>query len=153
MGISVQLILAAASTSATLSNTANYFLLTFFNIKTGPQYSMELYKQGAKDYLKFDAVFTVRRSYTAPFRVEVKEWVKNNIEKWKAEKKDWFDISMIPDEFLPAAVLEAEEGEPAERASRSNTHDFCAPYKIDRIDAKNDAVRCHALQGIRYIRG
>jgi len=47
-------------------------------------------------------------SYKVAIKEEVKEWVANNIDRWKVDKPDWFNIELIPDEFLPQAVLEAE---------------------------------------------
>ena len=40
----------------------------------------------------------------------MKEWVANNIDRWKVDNPDWFKIELIPDEFLPQVVLVAEGG-------------------------------------------
>jgi len=40
----------------------------------------------------------------------VKEWVKNNIDRWEEEAPNWLKIEMIPDDFLPTEVLVAEGG-------------------------------------------
>ena len=49
-------------------------------------------------------------SYKDAIKEEVKEWVANNIDRWTEEKPDWFNIELIPDDFLPQAVLEGEGG-------------------------------------------
>jgi len=49
----------------------------------------------------------------------VKEWVAENIDKWKRERPDWFKIEMIPDELLPKNVFEAEGGAKRRRSSVS----------------------------------
>ena len=40
----------------------------------------------------------------------MKEWVKNNIDRWKEEAPSWFKIETIPDDFLPTEVFVAEGG-------------------------------------------
>jgi len=86
------------------------FLNTFFGKKTGPQYSVELFETGNEDYLKRDAIFTVREDYTKSIHNEVREWVASNIARWKEDKPDFFKIEMILDTLLPPAVVEAEGG-------------------------------------------
>jgi len=95
------------------------YLNTFFGSKTGPQYACELYLTGEDDFQKFDAIFTVRIQYTKSIHEKVKEWVAENIDKWKRERPDWFKIEMIPDELLPKNVLEAEGGAKRRRSSVS----------------------------------
>jgi len=94
------------------------YLNTFFGRKTAPQYTCELYLTGQDDFQKFDAIFTNRIQYTKTIHEKVKEWVAANIDKWKRDQPDWFKIEMIPDEFLPKEVLEAEGG--AKRRRRSS---------------------------------
>ena len=50
---------------------------------------------------------------------QVREWVAANIERWKREKPTWFNVELIPDEFLPAEVLAAEGGAMRRRSSVS----------------------------------
>ena len=46
-------------------------------------------------------------------------WVASNIEGWIEDKPDWFRIKMIPDDFLPRGLLEAEGGAQRRRSSVS----------------------------------
>jgi len=78
-----------------------------------------LFLNSKEDELRFDAVFTNRPQYTERVHSEVKEWVGANIALWKEEKPDWFKIEMIPDDFLPRDVLEAEGGAKRRRSAIS----------------------------------
>ena len=63
--------------------------------------------------------FETRMSFTnAIHDSDVKSWVADNIDRWKEEAPSWFKIEMIPDDFLPRSVLEAEGG--AARRMRSD---------------------------------
>jgi len=95
------------------------YLNTFFGTKTAPQYTCELYSTSNDDYAKFDTVFGTRIEYTKSIHEEVKEWVAANIDKWKRETPDWFNTEIIPDEFLPKDVFEAEGGAKRRRSSVS----------------------------------
>ena len=86
------------------------YLNTFFGTKTAPQYTCELFQTSNDDHPRFRAIFTSRIDYTKTIHEEVKEWVAANIDKWKRDQPDWFNIELIPDEFLPEDVLEAEGG-------------------------------------------
>jgi len=86
------------------------FLPTFFWTKSAPQYTCELFSKSKEDWTKFRAVFENRTSYAKNIHREVKEWVANNINRWKEEKQDWFKIEMIPDDLLSRDVLEAVGG-------------------------------------------
>jgi len=70
-----------------------------------------------EDEKKFDAVFTNRIQYTKSVHSDVKDWIDNNIERWQETKPTWFQIELVPDEFLPNAVLEAAGGAQRERRS------------------------------------
>ena len=61
-----------------------------------------------EEHQKFAAIFTNNLSYTKSIRGEVKEWVEANIDHWMAEGRHitWFNVKMIPDEFLPDLTLE-----------------------------------------------
>jgi len=83
---------------------------TFFDSKTFSQYTCELFLNSQEDPIKFRAVFKSRQEFTRCISREVREWVAENIDRWKEEGEEWFKISMIPDEFLPAQVFEAEGG-------------------------------------------
>jgi len=86
-------------------------------LKTGPEYSIELYETGEEDYQKYDAIFTVRNSHTTAIHKEVKDWVAANIERWKDERPAWFNIEEIDDIFLSKDVLEAAGGVSRRRSS------------------------------------
>ena len=81
---------------------------TFFGTMTAPQYTCEVFLKSNADATKFDFAFETRLQYTRSIDAEVKEWVANNIDRWNEEGEDRFKIELIPDEFLPQAVLEAK---------------------------------------------
>jgi len=95
------------------------YLNTFFGTKTAPQYICELFLTSKEDHQRFRAVFKKRIQYTKSIHGEVKDWVAANIDKWKRRNPNWFKIEMIPDEFLPKDVLEAEGGAKRRRSSVS----------------------------------
>jgi len=95
------------------------YLNTFFGTKTAPQYTCELYLTGLDDFQKFDAIFTNRIEFTKSIHEDVKEWVAANLGIWRRIDPDWFRIELIPDEFLPKDVFEAEGGENRRRSSVS----------------------------------
>ena len=75
------------------------YLNTFFGTKTAPQYTCELFLTSKEDHQRFHAVFKNRIEYTKSIhRIEytksihgeVKEWVVNNLRKWRRERPDWF---------------------------------------------------------------
>ena len=77
----------------------------------GPrQRACELFLTSEEESAKFRAVFKKRISFTKAITEEVRAWVAANIVRWKEEKPSWFKIEMIPDEFLPIDVVEAEGG-------------------------------------------
>ena len=86
------------------------FIATFFTTTTAPQYTCGLFLEGENDAERFSTAFETRISYTKGIYENIKEWVKSNIARWKVEKPSWFTIEIIPDEFLPRAVFEAEGG-------------------------------------------
>ena len=95
------------------------YLNTFFGTKTGPQYTCELYLTSKDDSQKFDAIFGTRIQYTKTIHEQVKEWVAKNIHQWRRDQPDWFKIEMIPDEYLPKEIFEAEGGAKRRRSSVS----------------------------------
>jgi len=95
------------------------YLNTFFGTKTAPQYTCELFMTSNDDFQKFDAIFDNRIQYTKTIHEKVKEWVAANIDGWRRETPDWFTIEMIPDEFLPKDLFEAEGGANRRRSSVS----------------------------------
>ena len=72
-----------------------------------------------EDSQKFDAVFSNRIDYTKSIHEDVKEWVRENVNQWNRERPGWFNIEIIPDDFLPKEVFEAEGGAKRRRSSVS----------------------------------
>jgi len=95
------------------------YLHTFFGTMTGPQYTVQLYKDAKDDAMRWDAVFSNRISFTKTIHGVVKVWIKENIERWRSENPSWFQLDLIPNEFLPVDVLEAEGGARRRRSSIS----------------------------------
>jgi len=93
------------------------FVRTFVSLQTAPQYTCELFQESKRSAAKFRAAFKNRSSYTRANHGEIKEWVANNIETWRAEEPEFFDITKIPDEFLPTEDFEAEGGHARRRSS------------------------------------
>ena len=94
------------------------YITTFFGTKTAPQYTVELFRNSEDDASKFDAAFDNRLSYIAECEEEVREWLRENIDRFQLEQPEWWKIEMVPDEFLPPEVIEAEGG--ARRRRRSS---------------------------------
>jgi len=69
------------------------------------------------DSKRFNMVFGVHLSYIKKINIEIKEWVAANIERWKQEQPDLFNVEAISDEFLPNDVFEAEGGSNRRRCS------------------------------------
>ena len=92
---------------------------TFVGTITAAQYTVKLFQKGTDDLQKFDAVFTTRSSFTKAIHAEIKEWVRLNIDRWRLEAPEWFDVEQIPDEFLPVEVYEAEGGDRRKRRRSS----------------------------------
>ena len=98
------------------------YLHTFVRSKTGPEFTVESYRDMVRDKKDesaiFSWVFEGRISYTKAAHGEVKAWVAANVDRWREENPDWFDVQRIPDEFLPPRVIVAEGG--ASRRRRSS---------------------------------
>ena len=86
------------------------FVNTFFGTKTGPEYTVELFRTSATDEAKFRAAFKNRRSFVNGIEDEIKLWVGENIDRWRREEPAWFRVDKIGDEFLPSDVFEAVGG-------------------------------------------
>ena len=99
------------------------FLNTFFGTKTAPEYTCERFLTSKEDYQKWAAAFESRMDWKRPIEGEVKVWVKGNIRRWRAEGEDWFEVELIPDDFLPADVFVAEGGAMRLRKRMSMNHD------------------------------
>ena len=93
------------------------YMHTFWLLKTGPQYTCERFQGSSQDSERFKVVFHKRMSYTKSIHGEIKEWVAANIDQWREERPEWFDIERIPDEFLPPRVVLAEGGATGRRRS------------------------------------
>ena len=86
---------------------------------------------------KFRVAFKKNRRLTKSITKEVKEWVANNVDRWKMEKPDWFNIELIPDDFLPQAVLEAEGGAANRRRSSVSLREIVG------LEEKKDTTKVH----------
>ena len=86
------------------------YIHTFFGTETSGKYTVKLFQTSSLHSAKFRVVFTKRASYTKAIGEDIKRWVKLNIEQWREEKEEWFDVKVIPDEFLPHEVFQAEGG-------------------------------------------
>ena len=95
------------------------YLTTFFATKTGSQYACEYYLDATDDASRWDAFATNSVDYTENIHPQVKEWIANNIGRWRLEGPEWFNVEMIPDEFLPVEVYVAEGGARRRRSSVS----------------------------------
>ena len=95
------------------------YISTFFGTMTAPQYTCKVFLNADIDSQRWDAFTTKRVDYTTAIHPQIKEWVKENIERWRSEKPDWFNVEKIPDEFLPSEVLAAEGGLKRRRSSVS----------------------------------
>jgi len=95
------------------------YLNTFFGTKTAPQYTCERFLDATDDSTRWSAAFGNRMEYKKAIQAEVREWVSNNIEQWKNDNPDWFNIEKIPDEYLPKEVFEGEGGARRRRSSVS----------------------------------
>ena len=94
------------------------YLHTFWGTMTGPQFTCQRFHVAPEDSLRFMVAFHKRKSYTKSIHGEIKEWVAVNVDRWREENPEWFDIERIPDEFLPPRVVVAEGG--ASRRRRSS---------------------------------
>ena len=97
------------------------YMHTFFGMKTGAQYIAELFRTSTLDSAKFKAAFSKRRSYINEIEEEVKEWLKENIDRFILEQPEWWKIEMVGDEFLPQEAIEAEGGARRRRRSSVNS--------------------------------
>ena len=95
------------------------YLNTFFGTKTAAEYTCERFLTSEEDNRKWAAAFENRIEYKKAIKGEVKNWVAENIARWRMEKPDFFKVEMIPDEYLPAEVLVAEGGAKRRRSSVS----------------------------------
>jgi len=95
------------------------YIFTFFSTERGHTWVVRRFKEeGAKESQKFDILFDNNLDYSKPVHGEAKEWIAANIDRWRAEMPEWFIVEIIPDEFLPKEVFEAEGG--AKRRRRSS---------------------------------
>ena len=110
------------------------YLHTFWGTMTGLQYTCKLFLDASEDSVRFMAAFHKRKSHTKSIHGEIKEWVAMNIDRWKKENPEWFDIRLIPDEFLPPRVVVAEGG-----ASRRRRSSVSFKELVGGDESKNNA--------------
>jgi len=96
--------------------------IILWDVRTGEEIcrkegASELFLNSKEDSSKFRAVFKNRLQYTESVHREVQEWVGAIIARWKEEEPEFFVIEMIPDDFLPRDVFEAEGGATRLRAT------------------------------------
>ena len=77
------------------------YITTFFGTKTAPQYTVELFRTSTFDNVKLRACSTNTRSYINGIEEEVREWLRENIDRFQLEQPEWWKIEMVGDEFLP----------------------------------------------------
>ena len=65
---------------------------TFFTTTTGPEYTVQLFREAPSDELRFDAAFTNTRSFIAECEEEVKEWMAENYGIMAGE--EWFRVEV-----------------------------------------------------------
>ena len=93
------------------------YLHTFFSTQTPQQFVISNFKNRDSDYGKFDAAFDNEIGLSRPIHGEIKQWIKENIQQWRDETPAWFKVELIPDEFLPVEIYEAEGGARRRRSS------------------------------------
>ena len=125
LGENVQLLLICSFVVWLMLNVAFFctidlsYIFTFFSTERGHTWVVRRFKEeGAKESQKFDILFDNNLDYSKPVHGEAKEWIAANIDRWRADQPEWFIVEMIPDEFLPKEVFEAEGG--AKRRKRSS---------------------------------
>ena len=96
------------------------YLHTFFSTETASQHAVHGFLDSINDEEKFTWAFSCRTSHIEPIHGAVKAWVFKNIEIWRLEEADWFNISQVPDEFIPVSVF-WEEGGPSRKRSSSKS--------------------------------
>ena len=80
------------------------YLWTFFDTRTGKQYTVDRFNEAESDASKFE-VFEYHRSQYASIEPELKTWLADNWDKWVRDKPEWFTavaISKIPPKLLVA---------------------------------------------------
>ena len=119
----VTIILVCSSIAWLLMNIAFFctidlaYLHTFFSTQTPQQFVISNFKNRDSDYGKFDAAFDNEIGLSRPIHGEIKQWIKENIQQWRDETPAWFKVEVIPDEFLPVEIYEAEGGARRRRSS------------------------------------
>ena len=93
------------------------YIHTFFGTHTTSEYIAEYFRTSKEDFQKFDAAFGSRMSYKKKIKDEIKFWVEVNVDRWRTEKKEFFHVDLIPDDYLPARIIKAEGGETRRRKS------------------------------------
>jgi len=90
------------------------YMNTFFGMKTAPQYTCELFATCQEDSGKFDAVFSNRLSYSKNVHEEVKQWVADNVDRWKVEGENWYHPEMMENNFLGGSSSSSRRVKPDE---------------------------------------
>ena len=107
------------------------YVNTFFGFTTGSQFTCNAFHYASDDCRKFTAAFKRRASHTKSIREEIKTWVADNIDKWKVEDENWFNIDLIPDEMLPSEYLDVEGGAQRRRSTNVSLREAIGLTSID----------------------
>lgn len=85
---------------------------TFFSTVTGKQFKCRNFQEAKSDRERFD-IFLIHHSYYASITVEVREWVRDNWDRWNEEQEEWFTERLkasVPEDMIPAREPEDLEG-------------------------------------------
>ena len=93
------------------------YFKTFYSTQTPKQFVVDSFLRSENDFQKFELAFGNPIFFSAPIHLEIKQWVNENIQQWQEEAPAWFKVDLIPDEFLPLDLFEAEGGANRRRSS------------------------------------
>jgi len=86
------------------------FASTFYGPLIASQELCLNFQETKYHYDKFLIMFKLNKQFTKPIENEMREWLTANIEQFITDKPDWFNIELVPDEYLPRDLFEAEGG-------------------------------------------
>ena len=95
---------------------------TFFDTKTGKQWTMDFFLKGKDDGVKKVTVDHNKKQWRS-IRGEVKEWVLLNYWKWEADRPEWFTeswIAKVPLDMIPSEAKQAVKDSRASARRRSS---------------------------------
>jgi hypothetical protein len=92
---------------------------TFFDFKTGVEFSVHSFKNAPNDAAKAAIAFGRSKRHWVSIEAEVRAWIEANWERWQNGKPGWFTDSLkekVPLEFIPTTE-DARRRESVRRAS------------------------------------